>query len=166
MRVLKTVKETKRQRAMLLVSSSLLALACLSAAFGWWIGRRGAPVDRALGVELPPGSRAIHREHVSVHDDAPYAAVYVSTTWSLDDAVAHFSRASGERDPSARRFVLADGTTVTVAPADDVPATRLMPIRPVADAVPLGTGSWIVVMRGQPPAATWTAAVPADLGES
>lgn len=166
MRVLPSVKESRRHRAILLVSASLLALTFVSAAAGWWIGRPGAPVDRALGVQLPPGSRAIHREHAAIDEDAPYAAMYISATWTLEEAVDHFSGLAGVRDPSARRFVLEDGTTILIAPADDVPATRLMPIRPVSEGVPLGTGSWIVVTRGRPPAATWTAAVPPDLGES
>jgi hypothetical protein len=165
MRVLPSVEETKRHRAMLLVSSALLSLTFVVVAAIWWVSRPGAPVDEALGVALPPGSRAIHRERIEAEDEAPYAAMYISATWSISEAAEHFSRLSGEDDPGARRFMLEDGTTVVIAPADDVPATRLMPIHPVSEGVPLGTGSWIIVTRGTPPAATWSAAVPADLGE-
>src|SRR5688500_16364779 len=132
MRVLPPIRETRRRRALLIVSSALLASTFLTAAAAWWIGRPGAPVDQALGVALPPGSRAIHREAMEVDEDAPYAAMYISATWSLEDAVDHFSGLTGERDPSTRRFLLEDGTTVMVAPAEDVPATRLMPIHPVS----------------------------------
>lgn len=163
MEVLRTVEETKRERAMVLLASGALAFFFAWASFAWWVGRPGEPVERALGVELPPGSRQVHEEHVEVDPDAPYDAVYVSATWTVDEAIARFERLAKDSNLDARRFVMPDGTMVTVLRPDEVPATRLLPIHPVSDGVPLGTRSWIVVTRGIPPAATWTAAVPPNL---
>lgn len=163
MEVLRTTEATKRERAVVLLLAGLLALAFAWAGFAWWLGRPGEPADSALGVALPPGSRIVHEEHVEVDPEAPYEAVYVSATWTVDEAVERFSRTAVQRNVNARRFVMSDGTVVMVLRADEVPATRLVPVHPVSDGVPLGTRSWIVVMRGTPPAATWMAAVPPDL---
>lgn len=166
MQVLRTVEETRRERALLFVGSGFLALVFAWMGFAWWVGRPGEPVDAALGVELPPGSRRVHTEHAEVDPRAPFDAIYVSATWTVDESVGRFARLATERNDNARRFVMADGTMVTVAPPDDVPATRLLPIHPIAEGVPLGTRSWIIVTRGTPPAGTWSAAVPPGLGES
>jgi hypothetical protein len=166
MRVLKTVEETRRRWAALVLAAVLFAAAFLTAAFSWWIMRPGIPLEAALGVSLPPGSRRIHEEYAAVDPEAPYRAIYVSSSQSLDQTIAQFAPLAVEGDQHARRFVLHGGALVTIAPAEEVPATRLMPIRPVSGNVPLGTGCWIIVTRGTPPAATWTAAVPPDLGES
>jgi hypothetical protein len=119
-----------------------------------------------LGVSLPSGSRRVHEEQVTVDADAPYRAIYVSTTLSVDDAIDRFAKIATEGDRDARRFVLPNGTSVVITAPDDVPATRLMPIQPVTEGTPLGTGAWIVLSRGTPPEATWTTAVPPDFGES
>lgn len=163
MEVLRTTEETKRERALVLLASGLLAFFFAWASFAWWIGRPGAPVDDALGVSLPPGSREVHREHIEVDPAAPYDAVYVSATWTVGEAVERFASRAREANVDARRFVMPDGTLITVLRPDEVPATRLLPIHPVTEGVPLGTRSWIVVTRGTPPAATWTAAVPPNL---
>ncbi|HEY8432091.1 MAG TPA: hypothetical protein VIL20_27125 [Sandaracinaceae bacterium] len=166
MQVLRTVEQTTRERALLWVGSGFLALVFAWMGFAWWIGRPGEPIERALGVELPPGSRRVHSEHAEVDPHAPFEAVYVSATESVDAAVARYSAVAEESNFHARRFRLRGGTMVTVAPPDEVPATRLLPIHPITDGVPLGTRSWIVVTRGTPPAGTFSAVVPPDLGES
>jgi hypothetical protein len=164
--VLRTVAETRRERGLVLFATGFLTLLVGWMGLGWWLGRPGEPVDRALGVELPPGSRQVHAEHADVNPDAPFTAVYVTSAWTVAEAVERFEALAVEHHESARRFVLPDGTVVVVARPDDVPATRLSPIHPVRDDVPLGTRSWIVISRGTPPAATWSAAVPPNLAES
>ncbi len=166
MQVLRTVEETKRERALLLVGSGFLAIVFAWMGFAWWIGRPGEPIDAALEVSMPPGSRRVHVEHADVDPSAPFDAVYVSATETVDEAVGRYAAMAAERNVNARRFVMEDGTMITVAPPDEVPATRLLPIHPITEGVPLGTRSWIVVTRGTPPAATWSTAVPPDLGES
>lgn len=166
MRVLRTVEEARRERALLLVGSGFLALVFAWMGFAWWIGRPGEPIEAALGVDMPRGARQVHIEHAATDPAAPFDAVYVSATETVDQAVRRFERLAVSRNAEARRFVMADGTMVTVAPPDEVPATRLLPIHPIADSVPLGTRSWIIVVRGTPPAGTWSAAVPPELGES
>jgi hypothetical protein len=163
MDVLRTVDETRRERAMVLLASGLLAFLFAWAAFAWWVGRPGASVERALGVSLPAGSRQVHEEHVEVDPDAPYDAVYVSATWTVDEAVERLAAIATDSNVEARRFEMRDGTLVTVLRPDEIPATRLLPIQPVTEGVPLGTRSWIIVTRGTPPAATWSAAVPPNL---
>lgn len=166
MQVLRTVAETRREQAVLLFATGFLALAFGWLGFAWWLGRPGEPIQHALGVDLPIGSRQIHVEEADTDPRAPFAAVYVSTTWSVDEAVERFAAIAAEHHESARRFILPDGTVVVVARPDDIPATRLLPIQPIADSVPLGTRSWVVLTRGTPPAATWSAAVPPHVGES
>lgn len=163
MRVLRTVEETRREHAIVLFASGFLALVFAWMGFAWWIGRPGQAVDQALGVELPPGSRQVHVEHADTDPDSPFDAVYVSATWSVNEAVARFARTAKHRDMEARRFLMRNGAMVVVSPASDVPATQLAPIHPITDGVPLGTRSWIIVVRGTPPTTTWTAAVPPDL---
>lgn len=164
MEVLRTVEETRRRRAWTLVLTGALTLLVAALSVAFWLGRPGEPVEHALGVALPPGSRLVHHEHVEVDPASPYQAVYVSATWTVDEAVARFQTLASESHAEARRFVMPDGTMITVLRPDEVPATRLPPIHPVSDRVPLGTRSWIVVTRGIPPAGTWTAAVPPHLG--
>jgi hypothetical protein len=164
--VLPTVAQTRRERAIVLFAAGFLALVFGWVGLAWWLGRPGEPIEHALGVELPHGSRRVHAEHAEVDPDAPFAAVYVSSTWSVREAVARFAAIAVEHHESAQRFILRDGTMVLVARPEDVPATRIGPIQPVTEGVPLGTRSWIVITRGTPPAATWSAAVPPHLGES
>lgn len=163
MEVLRTTEATKREQAVVLLVAGALAFLFACAGFAWWVGRPGEPIGRALGVELPAGSRQVHIEHAAVDPAAPYEAVYVSATWTVDEAVARFAGLAAKPNLEARRFVMPDGTLVTVLRPDEVPATRILPIHPVTDGVPIGTRSWIIVMRGTPPAGTWMAAVPPDL---
>ncbi len=166
MEVLRTFEETRRRRTAMLLASAVTATLFAWSGFAWWLTRPGQPVDEALGVELPSGSRRIYEERVAVDSAAPFHAVYLSTTWSVDEAVAHFVSIANQVDPNARRYHLNDGTIVTIAPPEDVPATSLMPIQPVTEGIPLGTRCWIVLSRGVPPSATLFTAVPPDLGES
>jgi hypothetical protein len=164
--VLKTVEEVRRRKTAVLLTSTIVAALFAWSGFAWWFARAGVPVERALGVALPHGSRRILEEHATVDPDAPFRAVYVSATGTTDDVAAIYASRASDADPDARRFELPNGTTVTILAPEDVPATRLMPIQPVAENPPLGTGCWIILSRGTPPAATWTTAVPPDLGES
>jgi hypothetical protein len=163
MRVLRTVEDARRERAIMLFASGFLALVFAWMGLAWWLGRPGQPIDEALGVEVPPGSRQVYTEHVDSDPESPYEAVYVSATWTVNEAVTRFARSAAHRDLEARRFVMRDGTMIFVSPASDVPATHVTPIRPIREDVPLGTRSWIVIVRGTPPATTWTAAVPPNL---
>jgi hypothetical protein len=162
MHVLRPVEEARRRNRWLVTSTALATFGLLFVASLWWLGRSGSSIDAAYGVELPRGSRLIHREYGG--DD--YESMYISTTSSPDETAARVASIAVARDSTNRRFTLRDGTVAIIAPAEDVPATRMVPIRPVSGSVPLGTGSWIVLTRGVPPRATWTAAVPPDLGES
>lgn len=164
MRVLRTVAEVRREQALLLFGTGFLALALGWTGLAWWLARPGQLVERALGLELPAGSRLVHSEWAEVDPESPFAAVYVSTTWTVDEAVARLTPLATEHHPAARRFLMSDGAMVVVARPEDVPATRLLPIHPVTPSAPLGTRAWIVVSRGTPPAATWSAAVPPHLG--
>ncbi len=163
MRVLRTIEDARRERVMMLFASGFLALFFGWMGLAWWLGRPGEPVENAFGIEMPPGSRQVYREHVASDPDSPFEAVYVSATWTVGEAVQRFARIAAHKDMDARRYVMRDGTMVFVSPAGDVPATHVAPIRPVSDGVPLGTRSWIVIVKGTPPTTTWTAAVPPNL---
>ncbi len=163
MRVLKTVEDAKRERLVMLFGAGFLALAFSWMALGWWLGRPGEPIESALGVPVPAGSREVYTEHVAADPRAPYDAVYVSATWSVREAIDRMSDRAEHTDLDSRRFTMRDGTMVVVSPAGDVPSTHTLPIHPVTDGVPLGTRSWIVVEHGTPPTTTSTAAVPPDL---
>ena len=139
------------------------SLTVLLFATGWWLMRPGRSVEEALGVPLPDGSRQLHEERAPT--DEPFTAVYLTSTLSVSDAMDRFASIAVEANAEARRFVLRDGTEVVVAPPQDVPATRLTPIHPVSEGVPLGTRCWIVISRGRPPASTWAVSVP-PYGES
>ncbi|HJL19572.1 MAG TPA: hypothetical protein RMH99_28170 [Sandaracinaceae bacterium LLY-WYZ-13_1] len=165
MKVYETVEQHRRRKRRRLATVLLLSLGALAAAFVWWLARPGRPVQRALGVSVPEGSRQLHDERATADADASFDAVYLSSTLSVAEATARFSSIAAEANDETRRYVLPDGTEVVVAPPHEIPATRLSPIHPVADEVPLGTRSWIVISRGTPPASTWTVSVP-PLGES
>lgn len=165
MRVLRPVRNLRRPRRRLLLSALALALGSWTAACAWWVARPGEPVETALGVSVPEGSRQLHAEEMALEAEAPFSAVYLSSALSVNDAMAYYASIATETDEATRRFVMPDGSIVEIAPARDVPATRLGPIHPVSDGVPLGTRSWIIVVRGAPPASTGVVAVP-PLGES
>lgn len=147
-----------------MLSALALALGSWTAACAWWIARPGEPVESALGVSVPDGTRRLHGEEMTIDDETSFTAVYLSSALSVADAMAYYAAMAEHADEETRRFLMPDGTIVEIAPARDVPATRLGPIHTVSDGVPLGTRSWIMVFRGAPPASTGVVAVP-PLGE-
>lgn len=166
MRVLRTVEQVRRKRRRLLGGTFLLLTVLLAAPFTWWIVRPGEPVESALGVALPPGTRLVYSERMDTEPGpAPFVALYLASTLTVDALEARFEAIADRPHRSSRRFVLSDGTVVVVAPPYDVPATQLSPIHAVTEGVPLGTRSWIILSHGTPPTSTTSIAVP-PMGES
>lgn len=165
MRVLETVEQHRRRKRRVLAITLVLSLGALASAAGWWLIRPGRAVHEVLGVAVPDGCRQLHEERAGEEDAPHFRAVYLSSTWPVEDVEALFEPLAVERRQDSRRYLLEDGTEVFVAPPRDVPATRMSPIQPVSDGVPLGTRSWIVISHGTPPASTWTVSVP-PVGES
>lgn len=193
MQVLRTVQQHRRLARRTLTLSLAASMGFVAAAFGWWLGRPGVTVTEAYGLTLPPGTRLVLEEHgpanepgvsstapVLAHSHAAhavsaadkpvprpieYAAMYLAAAVPLDVAQAQIERIRGVTPLGGRRYRLPDGLHVALAPARDVPATRLAPVEPVSDGVPLGTRSWIIVSRGVAPASTGTVSVP-PYGES
>ena len=162
MLVLKTVAEHQRRRRRWWVSALSLISLLLLAPAAWWMLRPGIPVDHALGLELPPGTRLLHSES---RDEGSYRAVYLATTRSVEEHEERFSALAVETRPASHRFVLRDGTVVIVAQPYDIPSTRMMPVREVSAGVPLGVRSWLVFLKGELPESTRAISVP-PLGES
>ena len=193
MQVLRTVQQHRRLARRTLALSLAASMGFVAAGLGWWLGRPGVPVTEAYGLTLPPGTRLVFEEHgpapepvvappahvlahsraeaLAADDDKPplrpieYAAMYLAAAVPLDVTQAQVEGIRGVTPLGGRRYRLPDGLEVALAPARDVPATRLAPVEPVSDGVPLGTRSWIIVSRGEAPASTGTVSVP-PYGES
>ena len=162
--ILSTVEQHRRRARRQLAAALALSLTFIGVAFAFSLARPGAPVDSALGLEMPSGTRVIREEHAA-SPRAAFGAMYLSSTLPVDTAVARFGALPGVLTHGERRFLLPDGRQVVVAPAREIPATQLGPIEPVYEGVPLGTRSWIIVSRGAPPDSTGVVSVP-PLGES
>ena len=167
--VLRTVQQARRSRWRRLGLALGLSLASLAIAAGWWALREGEAVRSALGVELPPGTRSIRSDHgVGLRDDGSrgdYDAVYLAATIPTDALYAHLLAQPGIRPHGPRRLIREDGAVLIVAPPREIPATRTRPVAPVADQIPIGARSWLILWRGPLPPSTAHLAIP-PYGES
>lgn len=165
MQIFQPVEHHRRRTRRVLTTALALSVGLLGSSTTWWLARPGQPVDHALGVAVPDGSRQLHEEHSDGDPEQAYMAVYLSSALPVGELMERFDAIAVESRIESRRYQLADGTEIFIAPPRDIPATRLSPIHPVSDGVPLGTRAWIVISHGRPPDSTWSVSVP-PYGES